>query len=186
MDLRFRLALPKRTMSSDITGQLFLHALNDPSPHFGMDALNSLPGYAAEQKRFQQLLRSYVDQWIDTGVSQDGRQDLTERGVFRTEWFARGQLLPSAVDKSKALENVLTVALEVFRQNPQTFLSAEGLEITFPAFQPKMEHAPLNDLAERVAKRFFVWFLASDLRVKLGKCRACRLYEIKTRKLYKR
>jgi hypothetical protein len=49
-----------------------------------------------------------------------------------------------------------------------------------------MADAPLNGLAEREAKRFFVWFLASDLRVKLGKCRACQLYEIKARKFYKR
>jgi hypothetical protein len=174
-------------MRSDITDQLFLRAVNHPSPDFGMEALSSLPGdVAVERKRFQQLLRSYVDQWIDTGVSRDGREDLTERGLLRGEWFQQGRLLPFAIEKSKALEDVLTVVLEVFRQNPQVFLSADGLQIAFPALQPKLEHAPLNDLAERAAKRFFVWFLASDLRAKLGKCRACHLYEIKTRKTYKR
>ena len=48
-----------------------------------------------------------------------------------------------------------------------------------------MADAPLNGLAEREAKRFFVWFLASDLRLKLGKCRKCLRYEIKTRRFYK-
>ena len=49
-----------------------------------------------------------------------------------------------------------------------------------------MEDSPLEGLAERQAKRFFVWFLASGLRVKLGRCRKCFRYEIKARKFYTR
>ena len=185
MDLRFRLALPKRLMSSDITQELFLRVLNNQSPHFGMDELRSLPGYDAEEKQFQRLLRSYVNQWIDTGVFEDGTEALNERGRLHNRWFKQGQLLPDAVEKSKALAAAYTVVLEVFRQNTQTVLSEDGLEIIFPTYEPKMERAPLDGLAEREAKRFFVWFLASELRVKLGRCRACNTFEIKTRKFYK-
>jgi hypothetical protein len=187
MDLRFRLVLPKRPMGSDITDQRFLRALNDQRPRFGTDELSSLPGYDVEQKRFQLLLRGYVDKWIDTGVSQDGREDLTERGISPAEWFEKGRLQPYSFKKEMGLMDVLTVVLEVFQQKPSaTFVSpAEGLEIIFPTYEPKFSGTPLNGLAEREAKRFFVWFLASDLRVKLGKCRACGLYEIKTWKFYK-
>jgi hypothetical protein len=188
MDLRFRLVLPKHPIGSDITDQRFLRALNHQSPRFGMDELSALPAYKVEQKQFQRLLRVYVDKWIDTGVTQDGREFLTERGISRAELFEQGRLLPCAFEKEMGLMDVLTVVLEVFQQKPSaTFVSpAEGLEITFPTYEPKFSDAPLNGLAEREAKRFFVWFLASDLRVKVGKCLACGLYEIKTRKSYKR
>jgi hypothetical protein len=173
-------------MPSDITEELFLRALDSPSPYFGMDELSSLRGYKAEQKQFQRLLRSFVDQWVETGVYLDGREGLAERGVPRHEWFKRGQLLPDAQGKSMALVTVDTLVLEVFHQTrPQVSRSPDGIEITFPTYEPKREAAPLEGLAEREAKRFFVWFLASDLRVKLGKCRACSRYEIKTRKFYK-
>jgi hypothetical protein len=186
MDLRFRLALPKHLMSSDITDHLFLRAINNPSPHFGMDELSSLPGYDVEQERFQRLLRSYVDQWIDTGVFEDGTEDLTERGRLNDRWFKQGQLLPYALPKSTALVDAYTIVLEVFRQTAQTLLSEDGLQVVFPTYEAKLADAPLDSLAEREAKHFYVWFLASDLRVKLGKCRACDRYEIKTRKFYKR
>ncbi len=185
MDLRFRLAIPKRPIPSDITTALFFRALNSPSPHFGMHELRSQPGYAAEQKQFQLLLRGYVDHWIETGVYPDGREDLTERGLFREEWFEQRRLLPSAFGKLRALDTALTLVLEVFRQKLTASVSEHGVEITFLTYEPEMADAPLNGLAEREAKRFFVWFLASDLRVKLGRCRACDRYEIKTRKFYK-
>jgi hypothetical protein len=186
MDLHFKLALPKNPMSSDITDQSFLGALNDPSSHFGEDALKSLPEYPAALEVFRRLLRGYVDQWIDTGVSQDGSEDLTERGFYLHEWFVQRQLLPYADEKAGAVCTSSEVVLEVYRQNPQTVLAEDGLHIIFPTCVPKMENAPLNVLAEREAQRFFVWFLASRLRVKLGRCRRCQLYEIKTRKFYKR
>jgi hypothetical protein len=187
MDLRFRLVLPNRPMGSDITEQQFLRALNDHSPRFGTDQLSSLPGYDVERKRFRLLLGGYVDKWIDTGVTQDGREFLRERGISRAEWFEKGRLLPYAFKKKMGLVDVLTVVLGVFQQKPSaTFVSpAEGLEITFSAYEPKFSGTSLNGLAEREAKRFFVWFLASDLRMKLGKCRACEIYKIKTRPFYK-
>jgi hypothetical protein len=185
MDLRFRLVLPKRPMPSDITEELFLRGLNSPNPHFGADEFRSLPGYDVEREQFQPLLRSYVDQWIETGFYRDGREDLSERGVPKSEWYERGRLLPYAQDKIRVLETAPTLVLEAFRQKPQSSVSPEGIEITFPTYDPNMERAPLHGLAEREAKRFFVWFLASELRVKLGKCRACNRYEIKARKLYK-
>lgn len=173
-------------MSSDITHVLFLSAMNSPSPYFGMAELSSQPGYDAAQKQFQMLLRSYVDQWIETGIYLDGRENLTKRGVPRRGWFKQGQLLAKAQKQYTALVMVGTLVLEVFGDAVrQTSVSPDGLEITFSTYEPKMEDAPLGVLAEREAKRFFVWFLASDLRVKLGKCRACSLYEIKTRKSYK-
>ena len=186
MDLRFRLVLPKHPMGSDITDQRFLRALNDQLPRFGTDQLSSLPGYDAEQKRFQLLLRGYVDKWIHTGVTHDDREFLTERGISPPERFEQGRLLPCNFEKEMGLADVLTVALELFQQKPsEAFVSEDGLQIVFPEYEPKMADARLSSLAEREAKRFFVWFLASDLRVKLGKCRACGLYKIKTRKFYK-
>jgi hypothetical protein len=173
-------------MRWDITDRLFLRALNESTPHFGIDKLSSLLGYGAEQMTFQRLLRGYADQWIDTGVFEDGTEDLAERGRLHDKWFKHGRLLPYAFEKSRALESAYTIVLEVFRQNPQVTLSEEGLKITFSTYEPKLSDSSLNGLAEREAKRFFVWFLASGLRVKLGKCRACGLYEIKTRKFYTR
>jgi hypothetical protein len=173
-------------MPSDVTDQLFLSVLNNPRPHFAMEVFGWPSSHDVEWKQFQRLLRSYVDEWIDTGVSEDGTEDLTERGLLRKEWFERGQVLTYANNKLNALDMAQMVVLEVFRQNTQTILGEDGVEIVFPAHEPKLEHAPLSDLVEREAKRFFVWFLASELRSKLGKCRVCNHYEIKTRKFYKR
>ena len=131
MDLRFRLVVPKRPTFADITDRLFLRALNHPSPHFGMDELSALPGYDAEQKRFQRLLREYVEQWIDTGVFEDGTEDLAERGRLHNRWYRQGRLLPYAFEKSRALEAALSVVLEVFLEKPAASVSEDGLQIVF-------------------------------------------------------
>jgi hypothetical protein len=186
MDLRFRLVIPKRPLPSDITEQGFLCALNDESPHRAIEKLSLISGHEAEEKEFQRVLKGYVDQWIHTGISEDEREDLTERGLYREKLFESGQIRPYARKQAAALMDIQTVILEVLRQAPQTAQSAEGLEVIFATNEPKFEQAPLTELAEREAKRFFVWFLASELRTKLGKCRVCGRYEIKTRKFYKR
>lgn len=90
-----------------------------------------------------------------------------------------------ALKKRDALDTVYSVVLEVLGHKPQMVLSDEGLQIVFPTSEPKIGEMQLDELAEREAKRFFVWFLASDLRVKLGKCRVCQLYSKKSRTFYK-
>jgi hypothetical protein len=74
------------------------------------------------------------------------------------------------------------VVVEMAAMGPR---ATSSLVTSFPFLCLGTMRTVLGVLAEREAKRFFVWFLASDLRVKLGKCRACSLYEIKTRKFYK-
>jgi hypothetical protein len=186
MDLRFRLVIPRKPLPSDITEQDFLCALNDESPRGAIEKLSLISGHELEEKEFQRVLKGYVDQWIETGVSEDGREDLTERGFYREALRERGQIRPYALKQAASLLDVQSVVLEVFHQKPQAAQSEEGLEVIFATNEPKFEHAPLMQLAEREAKRFFVWFLASELRAKLGKCRICGRYEKKGRKFYKR
>jgi len=134
------------------------------------------PGPVAYQKAresFRALLRTYVDEWIETGRKSNGMERPADRGLG-------DGVIPKAP--------VAMAAVARFTRNlPVLFRPEGGLQIFFA---PYNGNGALSELAEREAARFFAWFFVSDWRNTVVKCRKpdCgRYFAIKNiQHLYKR
>jgi hypothetical protein len=167
MDLKLRVA---HTLFGHVDSGTFINALNSGENFVtthkewnrilvskGRIRQRQLPGPLAYQKAketFRTLLRAFVDEWIETGRMSDGMERPAGRG-----------LSSGVPPKAFAAAARATKDLRIFFRNDG------GLEIFFA---PYIGHCGLPELAKREAARFFVWFLASDWRNTVVKCRKAK------------
>jgi hypothetical protein len=129
--------------------------------------------YQKATEAFRTLLRHYIDEWIDTGRAADGMESPADRGLGESE----RPHAPKVLEAASGATGVLHVV----------FKNEGGLEVFFC---PYKAGCSLRELAKREAARYCAWFIASDWRNTVVKCRklSCgRYFAIKnTRHLYKR
>lgn len=189
--------------TAPITADLMLAALNG-SFDYGQDrralavmfGLTAAPTkeYVGANQDFRQLLRNYVDMWLETGREQDG----TERPLVRK---------PTMVIQALVTAYLRThPALPVHFDNGYQVAIPFRLE-SFPSLRPKRPysfrelpsgervrlvrgvHKPRNDVKDD-AQRLFVGMLFTRWSMRVAKCRhaTCGRYYIlnKPRVFYKR
>jgi hypothetical protein len=122
--------------------------------------------YRRATERLRSLLRSYVDEWIDTAMEPDGAEIPLNRDLSKT------QIAQSVAHGY------------IYQNPPKVLLSDVGnrrLGILFLRSQPIKEGLdhPVRD-AEEEATRLFALFQASDWCYTIAKCRGCgKYYQIK-------
>jgi hypothetical protein len=121
-----------------------------------LDLLNS-PGTPADQLRpysSADVLRGWVDEWLDSGFSQDGAEHPRNRRLGKA---SNGGAAKAAFDYSQGKMSLLPDGegdLALWLDEPD---------------RPKFSY--IFTLHDSYAQRFLVFFLLSDLRHTLAKCR---------------
>jgi hypothetical protein len=107
----------------------------------------SAQAYETANTRFRDLLRKYVDQYIET-AREPGGVEIPAQRKFR--------------------EDVVATIMQFDR--PPLLYTPEGLEIIFAPYG-QSDSCGLFQLAEREAARFLFWLFVSDWRNTIAKCR---------------
>lgn len=103
-------------------------------------------------------LRMYVDEWLDTGVRDDGVEDPRTRDLTKA---------PNACYAVRAFAGKQRLWLEP---------ASDGLYLRFPSEREGRGIAALGDSAMDQANRLFSLFFLCDWRLRLAKCRRCGDY----------
>jgi len=140
--------------------------------------------YIDAERKFESLVRQYMDEWISTGL-----------GFTPGEEFPRRRNIEALMAQGHpgGRRNAAQAARYYLNANPPTaqLLRDGGLHLVFPleSFRLDGNDNPLVD-AEEEAVRLFAAFLVSDLRFNIAKCQNsdCGVYYLrkKPRSLYKR
>lgn len=136
-----------------------------------------LQEYKRAQRQLRNALRAYVDEWLDSGLHSDGREEPLHRSLTapRKGWRDSAfylELCPPAaqLDESGNIDFY-------FQFHDYNRVSDRGPK-RFGDREPKIQ-------AEHDAVQRFLQFLQSEWKYKLAKCRRCGKYFAGTRTLHK-
>lgn len=130
--------------------------------------------YERAERILTETLRSYVDDWLDSGRAPNGQ----ERPLTRT-------LHPKGTDGSLTYTGAYWAVRRYLADNPMTASVFEGDKIGAafaPDLVPVLGHDDPELQARMEAVRLFVHFMDSDSRWQLAKCYVCHTYFYPNRK----